>query len=109
MSELRQSVRLESYAQQNPLIRYQQDGFVRFNKMLENIAHDVTKFLAHAKIQIETKPREEKEKYHTNQGEDASLSKKPVKKDPAQKVGPNDPCPCGSGRKYKKCCGMRSS
>ena len=109
MSELRQSVRLQSYAQQNPLIMYQQVGYERFETMLNNISKDVTKFLAHAQIQMQVQPKEEKQNYQTNQGEDNSLSKKPVKKDPSQKVGPNDPCPCGSGKKYKKCCGVRSS
>jgi len=109
MSELRQSVRLQAYAQQNPLIMYQEIGYERFAKMTENIARDVTKYLAHAKVQIEATPREEKQDYHTNQGEDNSLAKKPVKNGPNKKVGPNDPCPCGSGRKYKKCCGVRGA
>jgi preprotein translocase subunit SecA len=80
MSELRQSVRLQSYAQQNPLIMYQQVGYERFETMLNNISKDVTKFLAHAQIQMEIKPKEEKQNYQTNQGEDNSLTKKPIKK-----------------------------
>ena len=108
MSELRQSVRLQSYGQQNPLIMYQQVGYERFTKMMENIGRDVTKFLAHARIQIEVRPREEKqEQYTTNQGEDQSLKRRPTKTEPNKKVGPNDPCTCGSGKKYKYCCGAR--
>ena len=108
MSELRQSVRLQSYAQQNPLIMYQQVGFERFEEMMDNIGKDVTKFLAHVKVQIEVKPREEKqEQYQTNQAEDQSLAKKPAKVDPNKKLKPNEPCYCGSGKKYKYCCGAR--
>ena len=88
---------------------YQQVGYERFENMLNSISKDVTKFLAHAQIQIQREPKEEKQNYQTNQGEDNSLAKKPVKKDPTQKVGPNDPCICGSGKKYKKCCGARNS
>ena len=107
MSELRQSVRLQSYAQQNPLIMYQQVGYERFEEMMGNIGRDVTKYLAHIKIQIQMQPREEKEKYQTNQAEDQSLAKKPTKVDPNKKLKPNEPCSCGSGKKYKYCCGAR--
>ena len=108
MSELRQSVRLQSYGQQNPLIMYQQEGYERYARMMENIGRDVTKFLAHVRVQVEVKPREEKqEQYHTNQGEDHSLKKRPTKIEPSKKIGPNEPCPCGSGKKYKYCCGVR--
>ena len=107
MSELRQSVRLQSYAQQNPLIMYQQVGFERFEEMMANIGRDVTKYLAHIKIQIQMQPREEKEKYQTNQADDQSLAKKPTKVDPNKKIKPNEPCSCGSGKKYKYCCGAR--
>ena len=107
MSELRQSVRLQSYGQQNPLIMYQQEGYERFTKMMENIGRDVTKFLAHVRVQVEVKPKEEKpQEYQTNQGEDQSLKRRPKKTEPAKKVGPNEPCTCGSGKKYKYCCGV---
>ena len=108
MSELRQSVRLQSYGQQNPLIMYQQVGFERFEEMMDNIGRDITKFLAHVKVQIEVKPREEKqEQYQTNQADDQSLVRKPKKIEPNKKLGPNDPCYCGSGKKFKYCCGAR--
>ena len=107
MSELRQSVRLQSYAQQNPLIMYQQVGYERFEEMMNNIGRDVTKYLAHIRIQIQVQPREEKEQYQTNQADDQSLAKKPTKVDPSKKIKPNEPCFCGSGKKYKYCCGAR--
>ena len=106
MSELRQSVRLQSYAQQNPLIMYQQVGYERFEEMMDNIGRDVTKYLAHVRVQIE--PREEKqEQYQTNQADDQSLKRRPTKNEPNKKLGPNDPCYCGSGKKFKYCCGAR--
>ena len=108
MSELRQSVRLQSYGQQNPLIMYQQVGFERFEEMMDNIGRDITKYLAHVRVQIEVKPREPKqEQYQTNQADDQSLAKKPKKVEAGKKIGPNEPCPCGSGKKYKYCCGTR--
>ena len=106
MSELRQSVRLQAYAQQNPLIIYQNEGYARFEKMMDNIARDVTKFLAYVRIEAAPKPVQQ-EKYQTNQADDTSLAKKPVKKDPKTKIKPNDLCYCGSGKKYKYCCGAR--
>jgi preprotein translocase subunit SecA len=106
MSELRQSVRLQSYAQQNPLIMYQQVGYERFEEMMDNIGRDVTKYLAHVRVQIE--PREEKPtQYQTNQADDQSLKRRPTKNEPNKKLGPNDPCYCGSGKKFKYCCGAR--
>ena len=108
MSELRQSVRLQSYGQQNPLIMYQQVGYERFEEMMDNISRDITKYLAHVKVQIEVRPKDEKqEQYQTNQSEDLSLAKKPIKVDPKGKLKPNEPCYCGSGKKYKYCCGAR--
>ena len=108
MSELRQSVRLQSYGQQNPLIMYQQVGYERFEEMMDNISRDITKYLAHVKVQIEVRPKDEKqEQYQTNQSEDLSLAKKPKKVDPKGKLKPNEPCYCGSGKKYKYCCGAR--
>lgn len=105
MSELRQSVRLQAYAQKNPLIMYQEEGYNRFERMMENICRDVTKFLTHAKVQLQPAP-EKKEEYQTNQAEDESLKRKPVTI-ARKKIGPNEPCPCGSGKKYKYCCGAR--
>ena len=108
MDELRQSVRLEAYAQKNPLILYQNEGFNRFEKMIDSIYHDVTKFLTHTQIKGEVRQQEQKEeKYTTNQGNDDSLKPKPNRKPKEEKIGPNQPCPCGSGKKYKYCCGAK--
>ena len=107
MSALRQSVRLQSYAQQNPLILYQQEGFERFDKMMDGIATDITKFLSRAQIKIQFQQEPKEEKYQTNQADDESLKRRPTVKAANKKVGPNEPCPCGSGKKYKYCCGVR--
>ena len=107
MSALRQSVRLQSYAQQNPLILYQQEGFERFDKMMDGIATDITKFLSRAQIKIQVQQEPKEEKYQTNQADDESLKHRPTVKAANKKVGPNEPCPCGSGKKYKYCCGVR--
>ena len=107
MSALRQSVRLQSYAQQNPLILYQQEGFERFDKMMDGIATDITKFLSRAQIKIQVQQEPKEEKYQTNQADDESLKRRPTVKAANKKVGPNEPCPCGSGKKYKYCCGVR--
>ena len=106
MDELKQSVRLQSYAQHNPLTLYQEEGYNRFEKMMKNIARDITRYLANANFKVETRTEPKEEKYQTNQGNDDSLKKKPIVKDPKKKIGPNDPCPCGSGKKFKYCHGL---
>jgi preprotein translocase subunit SecA len=73
---------------------------------VDNIARDVTKFLAYVRIEAAPKPVQQ-EKYQTNQADDTSLAKKPVKKEAKEKIKPNDLCYCGSGKKYKYCCGAR--
>jgi len=109
MDELRQSVRLQSYAQQNPLVIYQKEGYERFEKMMNSIEEDVTKYLAHVKVEIQVrKPALKEENYSTNQGGEDSLKKKPkFIPNKELKPGPNSPCPCGSGKKYKYCHGAR--
>ena len=103
MSELRQAVGLQSYAQVNPLREYQDVGFEKFETMIDNIEHDVTKYINRARINVnETIQREQVAKpTGTNAGEDTRRRQAVAKKTP----GRNDPCPCGSGKKYKHCCG----
>lgn len=107
MQGLRQGVVLQSYAQTNPLEIYQQEGYARFQKLNENINLEVLKYITHTKIQIQL-PKEEEDPMKgltTNEVKDESVKKKPVEK--KVKVGPNDPCPCGSGKKYKYCHGLK--
>lgn len=105
MSNLRQSIGLQSYAQINPLREYQQIAFEIFNDMIATINDEVV-LNVNRVILRENLQREEQAKVTgTNAGADETAKRKPVvNKD--KKVGRNDPCPCGSGKKYKYCCGM---
>lgn len=105
MSNLRQSIGLQSYAQINPLREYQQIAFETFNDMVATINDEVV-LNVNRVILRENLQREEQAKVTgTNAGADETAKRKPVvNKD--KKVGRNDPCPCGSGKKYKYCCGM---
>ena len=102
MSHLREGIHLRGYAQEDPLRAYTMEGFDLFDSMLQKIDKDVSIFLLKAEIRqnIERKPQEKK--LLTNDTEDKPIKKKPIKK---QKIGRNDPCPCGSGKKYKQCHG----
>jgi preprotein translocase subunit SecA len=103
MSELRQSIGLQSYAQMNPLREYQDSGFRLFNEMLETIDEDVTRYVLRAQIRDNMQRVQVIKPTHTSSGKEMQTKRKPrvVKK----KIGRNDPCPCGSGKKYKHCHG----
>jgi len=102
MSHLREGIHLRGYAQEDPLRAYTMEGFDLFDSMLQKIDKDVSIFLLKAEIRqnIERKPQEKK--LLTNDNDDTPIKKKPIKK---AKIGRNDPCPCGSGKKYKQCHG----
>lgn len=101
MSHLREGIYLRSYGQEDPLRAYSTEGFDLFDQMLQKIDHDVTIFLLKAEIQKTVERKPVTRNVQTN--DDKSDSVKKLKK--SKKVGRNDPCPCGSGRKYKQCCG----
>ena len=104
MSELRQSIGLKSYAQLNPLREYQEIGLDMFNKMICNIEQEVTQLVNRAQVRDNLQREEVAKPTGTNAASDDTIKRKPkVNKD--TKVGRNDPCPCGSGLKYKHCCG----
>ncbi len=104
MSELRQAVTLQSYGQNNPFREYQNIGFEMFNTMIENIQNDVTRYVLKAVVRQNTERVQVAKPTRTSSGkEDESVKKQP--KRVTQKVGRNDPCPCGSGKKYKYCHG----
>ena len=100
MSELRQAVRLQAYAQVNPLREYQDIGFRKFDTMICNIEQDTTRALNRARIQDNTQRQEVVKPTGTNAGEETKKRQAISKK-----VGRNHTCPCGSGKKYKNCCG----
>lgn len=103
MQALRQGVGLSSYAQENPLQLYQQEGFRKFEVMMVNINRDVTRYLIRAQIRANEK-REERNDLATNDSKGGEVKKSAIK-NAMPKVGRNDPCPCGSGKKYKYCHG----
>ena len=100
MSHLREGIHLRSYAQNDPLRAYTVEGFDMFDKMMINIDRDVTLLLVRAEIKQNIERKEVSKDKITNDGKDHV--KKQAK---SKKVGRNDPCPCGSGKKYKACCG----
>ncbi len=104
MHELRQGIGLNAYAQRNPIDEYKNAGFEMFEEMIASIGETTILRMFTIRVEHEAPKREQVAKI-TGQsaGGDESLKKQPVKK--AEKIGRNDPCPCGSGLKYKKCCG----
>ncbi|MDD4802944.1 MAG: preprotein translocase subunit SecA [Syntrophomonas sp.] len=97
MDQLRNGINLRAYAQRDPLIEYKFEAYEAFQAMVYSIKEDVVRYVL--RVRVVEKPEERK--MVVNQGEDAE--KKPIHV--GEKIGRNDPCPCGSGKKYKKCCG----
>ncbi len=104
MDQLRQGAGLQAYGQRDPLVEYKMAGYSMFDEMTQNIREDTVRLLMHVKV--EEKVEREQVAKVTGTNKDDSLAKMPVKRASA-KVYPNDPCPCGSGKKYKNCCGKR--
>ena len=100
MDHLRESVSLRGYANEDPLQAYVREGFQMFDAMLDNISKDITLYLLKAEIRQNLEVKQVRGR--TNDSKDAT-PKKTIKN--GKKVGRNDPCPCGSGKKYKQCCG----
>ena len=105
MEQLRQGVGLQAYGQRDPLVEYKMSGYEMFDEMTQNIREETVRLLFH--IKIEQKVEREQQAKITGTNKDDSLQKGPVKRENA-KVYPNDPCPCGSGKKYKNCCGRKA-
>lgn len=103
MSDLRQSIGLKSYAQMNPLREYQDLGFQMFDEMICNIENDVTLNINRAQVRQNLEREQVAKPIGTSGGSDEPVRRKPVVSN--KKPGRNDPCPCGSGKKYKNCCG----
>ena len=109
MEELKKGIQLRAYAQTNPVDAYKKEGFEMFEGMIEAIQQETIRRILVARVQTNEVRRERVAKVTGESGgsEDAASSgkKEPVRK--TIKVGPNDPCPCGSGKKYKKCCYLK--
>lgn len=106
MDNLKEGIHLRSYAQQDPVVAFRMESYDMFDEMTETIRENTVKMMFTTVV----RRREDVERQAvakitatSSGGGDESVKKEPVRK--AKKVGPNDPCPCGSGKKYKKCCG----
>jgi len=113
MSDLKQGIYLRGYGQRDPVVEYRFEGFQMFDAMVESIREDTVKLLYLFQIrQGEDGDGQQPQRVRvlnpteaTHGGGDGTVKKQPVRKTAAEKVGRNDPCPCGSGKKFKKCCG----
>ena len=104
MDELKKGIGLRSYGQHDPVSEYRVEGFNMFDEMIANIQEETTKLLIMANLAKPVKREAVAKVTGTSGGGDNSVKRQPVRR-AADKVGRNDPCPCGSGKKYKKCCG----
>ena len=100
MSHLREGVGLRGYANENPLQAYTMEGYQLFDNMINKINTEISIYLLKSEIRRNIERKEVAKKMITNDGKDTVKVQKK-----SDKVGRNDPCPCGSGKKYKQCCG----
>ena len=105
MDQLRQGIGLQAYGQRDPVVEYKMAGYDMFDGMIAGIQEDTVRVMMHIKIEQEVKREQVAKPMATNK--DDSAVKAP-KKRADDKVYPNDPCPCGSGKKYKHCCGRKA-
>ena len=105
MEQMRQGIGLRALGQRDPLVEYKFVGFDMFNEMTAGIRQETVKALLH--LRVEQKVEREEVAKVTGTNKDDSSVKEPVKRKSA-KIGRNDPCPCGSGLKYKQCCGKNA-
>ena len=104
MEQLRQGIGLQAYGQKDPKIEYKMQAYDMFNEMSAAIQEETIQLLYH--VRLEEKVEREEVAKVTGTNKDESLAKAPKKRE-ENKVYPNDPCPCGSGKKYKQCCGRK--
>jgi len=102
MDQLRQGIGLRAYGQKDPLVEYKFEGFEMFQNMIASIQEDVVRYMFRLNVVEEHEERHQHVTENLYAGED--IPKKPVRAE--NEPGRNDPCPCGSGKKYKKCCGQ---
>ena len=105
MDQLRQGIGLQAFAQRDPLVEYKLSGYEMFSAMTASIQEETLRILMH--VRVEEKAEREQVAKVTGTNKDTSMANAPKKRE-AAKVYPNDPCPCGSGKKYKQCCGRKA-
>ena len=103
MDQLRQGIHLRAYGQANPLVEYQREGYEMFNMMIQGIEEDVTTNIMKAQVSSNLQREKVVEEEGTSSSERPVKNRTPVVGE--KKIGRNAPCPCGSGKKYKHCCG----
>ncbi|NLI91069.1 MAG: preprotein translocase subunit SecA [Peptococcaceae bacterium] len=106
MDSLREGIGLRAYGQKDPLIEYRNEAFEMFQGMIEAIQEDVATYIMRVTPRITTQVPEQPQNVSENRYEEEEQVKRPHRS--GEQVGRNDPCPCGSGKKYKKCCGVNS-
>jgi len=104
MDMLRQGIGLRAYGQKDPLIEYKIEAFDMFGQMIEHIQEDIVRYIYRVNIVTTAQAEDRLAQATTSHGDDAG-PKEPVRNKAT--VGRNDACPCGSGKKYKKCCGAK--
>jgi len=103
MDDLKQGIGLRAYGQHDPVIAYKEEGYEMFQAMITAIREETIRRLFLAEIRPAQEVKRQKVAKETGtSAPDKSVKKQPVRSE--KKAGPNDPCPCGSGKKYKKCC-----
>ena len=105
MDELRKGIHLRAYGQHDPVVLYRKEGFDMFDGMISAIREDTARLMLTAQIRREEGPKREQVAQPVATSGDGTGAPRTVRKKASDKVGRNDPCPCGSGKKYKKCCG----
>ena len=105
MDQLRQGIGLQAFAQRDPLVEYKLSGYEMFSAMTASIQEETVRILMH--VRVEEKAEREQVAKVTGTNKDTSMANTPKKRESA-KIYPNDPCPCGSGKKYKQCCGRKA-
>ena len=104
MDDLKQGIGLRAYGQQDPVVAYKKEGYEMFEAMIQAIREETVRRAFLAQIRTNQEPKREKVAKESAAGGASGKTVKPQPVRKAKKVGPNDPCPCGSGKKYKKCC-----
>ncbi len=105
MDQLRQGIGLQAYGQRDPLVEYKFAAYDMFDELISGVSKETINVMMHVRVERQPAQREEVAKV-TGTNKDESMAKAPVKRK-EEKVYPNDPCPCGSGKKYKQCCGRK--
>ncbi|MGI6425004.1 MAG: preprotein translocase subunit SecA [Tepidanaerobacteraceae bacterium] len=102
MAQLREGIGLRAYGQRDPVIEYKFEGYEMFQDMVKSIQEDTLRYLFRVRVKVAPEERQQKT-YNVSYSHNEDAKPQPIKKQ--RKIGRNDPCPCGSGKKYKKCCG----